>query len=73
MKPDFETMSIAELRAYLLAHRNDDEAFYQLADRLQMTANETDLYPIPDSPENITIMEAAIQGHIQKLADKRKG
>jgi hypothetical protein len=34
MKPNFDLMSIAELRAYLLAHRDDDEAFYKLADRL---------------------------------------
>ncbi len=72
MKPDFDTMSIAELRTYLLANRNDDEAFYKLADRLELTSNKTDLYPIPDTPESIAIMETAIQGQIQKLAEKRK-
>jgi hypothetical protein len=39
MKPDFDTMGIAELRAYLLAHRNDDEAFYNLADRLEVASD----------------------------------
>jgi hypothetical protein len=67
MKPDFDTMSIAELRAYLLSHRTDDEAFYKLADRLEMTSDSTDLYPIPDTSENIAIMEAAIQGQVEKL------
>ncbi len=71
MKPDFNTMSIAELRTYLLANPNDDEAFYQLADRLELTPNETDLYPIPDTPENIAIMETAIQEQIKKLANKQ--
>lgn len=72
MKPDFDTMSIAELRAYLLSHRNDDEAFYKLADRLETNSHDTDLYPIPDTPENIALMEAVIREHIQKLEEKRK-
>jgi hypothetical protein len=72
MKPDFDTMSIAELRAYLLSHRTDDEAFYKLADRLKETSEEADLYPMPDTPENIAIMEAAIQGQVKKLGEKRK-
>ncbi|OUL23164.1 hypothetical protein BV378_22080 [Nostoc sp. RF31YmG] len=73
MKPDFDTMSIAELRAYLLLHRNDDEAFYKLADRLEASSEDTDLYPIPDTPENIAIMEAAIQEQVKKLEEKRTG
>lgn len=28
MKPNFEKMSQQELRAYVLEHRDDDEAFY---------------------------------------------
>jgi hypothetical protein len=73
MKPDFDTMSIAELRAYLLSHRNDDEVFYKLADRLEASSDDTDLYPIPDTPENIAIMEAAIQEQVRKLEQKRTG
>ncbi len=72
MKPDFDTMSIAELRAYLLSHRTDDEAFYKLADRLEGTSDSNDLYPIPDSSENIAIMEAAIQGHVKKLREEHQ-
>jgi hypothetical protein len=72
MKPDFDTMSIAELRAYLLSHRTDDEAFYKLADRLEMTPDRNDLYPIPDTSENIAIMEAAIQGHVEKLREEHQ-
>lgn len=33
-KPNFAAMSIADLRAYVLSHRTDDEAFYALADRI---------------------------------------
>ncbi|MCY7391334.1 MAG: hypothetical protein LH647_07500 [Leptolyngbyaceae cyanobacterium CAN_BIN12] len=72
MKPDFDTMTIVELRAYLLSHRNDDEAFYKLADRLEASPNGTALYPVPDTPENIALMEAAIREQVQKLEEKRK-
>lgn len=61
MKPDFDTMITAELRAYLLSHRNDDEAFYKLADRLEASSPESERYPYPDTPETIAILEAAIQ------------
>ncbi len=33
-KPNFTAMPIADLRAYVLSHRTDDEAFYALADRV---------------------------------------
>jgi len=46
--------------------------FYQLADRLEMTAADSDLYPIPDTPENIAIMEAAIQRQVKKLEKESK-
>jgi hypothetical protein len=72
MKPDFDMMTIPELRAYLLSHRSDDEAFYKLADRLEMADDASDLYPLPDTPENIAIMETAIQGQMQKLEQKHK-
>lgn len=72
MKPDFDIMSTAELRTYLLSHRNDDEAFYKLADRLEANSEDAELYPCPDTPENIAIMEAAIQEQVKKL-EKYKG
>jgi len=33
---NFQTMSRKELRAYVLAHREDREAFYAFVDRLQI-------------------------------------
>ncbi len=72
MKPDFDTMSIPELRAYLLSHRNDDAAFYKLADRLEASCDDSYLYPIPDTPENIAIMETAIREHVKKLEEREK-
>lgn len=34
-KPNFTTMAQAQLRAYVLEHREDKEAFYALADRIE--------------------------------------
>lgn len=33
-KPDFQNMSVDELRAYMLTHREDEAAFHILMDRL---------------------------------------
>ncbi len=35
-KPNFVEMSFQELRAYVLEHRDDDEAFYAFNDRMQL-------------------------------------
>ncbi len=32
-KPNFQQMSIEQLRAYVLAHRNDEKAFHAYIDR----------------------------------------
>lgn len=34
LKPDFTTMTTTELRAYLLAHRNEEAALHAYLDRL---------------------------------------
>ncbi|PSB24512.1 DUF6887 family protein [Stenomitos frigidus] len=34
IRPNFAAMPIADLRAYVLNHRTDDEAFYALANRV---------------------------------------
>lgn len=51
-QPNFQTMNQAELRAYVLAHREDTEAFYALADRLKSKPgrklSESDLERIPE-------------------------
>ena len=33
-KPNFKTMTSQELKAYLLSHRDDDEAFYAYVDKV---------------------------------------
>ncbi|MEH2380140.1 MAG: hypothetical protein V7K27_14845 [Nostoc sp.] len=37
-KPNFKAMSKAELRAYVLKNPNDNEAFYELSDRIKANA-----------------------------------
>jgi hypothetical protein len=39
MKPDFSVMTKAQLRAYVLEHREDREAFEALADRIYDNPN----------------------------------
>jgi hypothetical protein len=39
MKPDFQAMSQAELRSYVIAHPEDVEAFETLADRAYANPN----------------------------------
>ncbi|QKQ76368.1 hypothetical protein [Nostoc sp. TCL240-02] len=51
-KPNFDAMSKTELRAYVIAHQDDQEAFYALADRL--TAKPpSGTYPASMTPEEI--------------------
>ena len=39
MKHNFEAMSRAELRSYILEHRDDDEAFYAYVDKSKAEGN----------------------------------
>ncbi len=44
-QPNFTEMTKPELRAYVLQHRNDDAAFYALADRISADPNLRQLKP----------------------------
>jgi hypothetical protein len=50
-KPDFKTMSRAELRKYVLEHREDNEAFQTYVDKF--TNSDTILFPAPQSIEDL--------------------
>jgi hypothetical protein len=52
MKPDFAAMSKAELKRYVLTHRNDNEAFYALADRISRQEGRK-TYPLFRSLEDM--------------------
>jgi hypothetical protein len=44
--PNFQEMSRKELRAYVLAHRDDDEAFYAYVDKINKDGNRTEHPPL---------------------------
>ncbi len=60
MKPDFQSMSMKELRTYVLEHREDDEAFYALVDRRRAANPNPILYPPPNTPEDREAMRRII-------------
>lgn len=65
MTQDFKTMSVVELRTYVLEHREDETAFHALVDRL--TENGTDeIYPYPNTPETIAMLREAIRKRLGK-------
>lgn len=47
-KPDFRSMSNEELRKYVLEHREDDEAFYELSDRIKENGKPLNINELPD-------------------------
>ncbi|MGK7882408.1 MAG: hypothetical protein AB4060_20245 [Crocosphaera sp.] len=62
-KPNFPTMSQAELRAYVLANREDTEAFCALADLLKSNPghklSDSDVKRIPEILTEIKQQEQA--------------
>lgn len=52
MKPNFQAMSLSELRAYVLEHREDEAAFHALVDRYKTDYPDRVSYPAPKTPED---------------------
>ncbi len=48
VKPDFVTMTALELRAYVLAHREDDEALQAYLDKLHTEQPNSPVYQPDD-------------------------
>ena len=53
MKPDFSSMTRQELRAYILTHREDDEAIEALIKRGNPNSPK---YPFPQTDEDLQKM-----------------
>ncbi len=62
MKPNFAEMTSEDLRAYVLAHRNDIEAIRALFSRRSKNAKT---YGIPRTPEEWQEQEEAIRQRIK--------
>jgi hypothetical protein len=56
---DFNRMSKAELRAYIVAHPKEQEAFRVFVDRFSV-AVPTDAFDMPNTMESIAMAEQAI-------------
>ena len=69
MKPDFDTMSKTELRAYVLAHRNDQEAFFKLVDRFKADSQNQVIHPFPKSLEEVATVHKILEEQIKKLEE----
>ncbi|MUG98641.1 hypothetical protein F7734_42680 [Scytonema sp. UIC 10036] len=67
MKPNFDIMTKPELRAYVLAHRDDREAFYKLVDRFKADSKNQPRHPFPKSLAELAQVEELIQEHLRNL------
>lgn len=63
MKSDFQAMSRKELRAYILQHRDDDEAFYAYMDKVQAEGTWIE-FPAPKSIDDLK--------HFPELLEKQR-
>ena len=76
MKPNFDEMSKAELKAYILSHRDDDEAICVLFNRRNPPDSEATWYGPMQTPEgvpieeNIRIAEEAIRQRAERDREK---
>jgi hypothetical protein len=69
MKPNFDTMTKIELRAYVLSHRDDKEAFYKLVDRFKADSTKQPRHPFPKSLAEVAQVEELIQEHLRTLEE----
>lgn len=69
MKSDFQAMSRKELRAYILQHRDDDEAFYALMDKLEQNPNKV-WFPAPKSIDDLKHFPELLEKQRQKKREE---
>ena len=65
MKPNFNKMTKKELRAYLVAHPNERDAFYAFVDRFTADA-PPETFAMPQSQTEIEEIEKLIQQKVQQ-------
>ncbi|MGV0026921.1 DUF6887 family protein [Phormidesmis priestleyi] len=64
MKPDFTAMTKVDLRAYLVAHPNDRDAFRAFVDRFTADASP-ETYAMPQSQADIEEVAKLIQQKVE--------
>jgi hypothetical protein len=65
-KPDFSKMNRQELRAYVLAHREDDDAIEALIKRGNPNSPK---YPFPQTNEDLREMEEILRRKLSSNGD----
>ncbi|MBW4601640.1 MAG: hypothetical protein KME29_19225 [Calothrix sp. FI2-JRJ7] len=65
-KPDFNKMTRQEIRAYLLANRDDDDATDEAIDVLVKTGNFSEKYPYPQTDEDLKNMNEILKNYLKK-------
>jgi len=68
-RPNFKAMSQKDLPAYVLAHRDDQEAFYAYVDKLHTEATWIEMPPL-ESAEDLENYPEFIE-HLRKSSDPR--
>ncbi len=66
MKPDFNTITKAELRAYVVAHPNEQAAFYAFVDRFTSEASP-ETFAVPQSQAEIEDVKKLIQQKVEQM------
>jgi hypothetical protein len=67
---ELEALNFSELRAYVVAHPKDTEAFHLWVDRATANAPQT-WYPAPKTEEDFAEMERIMREKIEELDRKR--
>jgi hypothetical protein len=65
IKPDLESVTKAELRAYIISHPEDKDAFSIFVDRFTAEASP-ETFAVPQSRDEIEVVENLIQQRLQK-------
>jgi len=66
IKPDFNSMNKAQLRAYVISHPNDKAAFHIFVDRLTSKA-PTETFDIPKSIAELEEVDILIRKKLEQF------
>ncbi|MDV2990901.1 MAG: hypothetical protein N4J56_000555 [Chroococcidiopsis sp. SAG 2025] len=66
--PNFQAMTRKELLAYMLEHRDDDEAFRVFMDKVHAEP-PTEVYPAPQSIDDLKHFPQLLEKHRQQQKD----
>lgn len=73
MKPNFQEMSLKELRTYVLEHREDEEAFHAMVDRYNVEYLNRTTYPVPNTPEARKQMHRILWQKLKEAGELKEG